>query len=206
MPVAACLVQAVGRARQAPTFRRRRGRGDRTCLRTTTHAGTRPIGDVVRVPGIGSMVPPAAAPERRRLAGSADGLHQAGRYGHAPRRRGDIRARGTQPHAASVHLPQPAPPSTTAHVFGRARVLCPPARAQGVPRCFADDGVAMPPGSPHTIGLRTSARWETDRYALSPGGRAQDPRPTEDHHRGEREYGHTTRPNPSGVVNANTGT
>jgi hypothetical protein len=34
--------------------------------------------------------PPATAPEQRRLAGSADGLHEAGRYGHAPRRRRDV--------------------------------------------------------------------------------------------------------------------
>jgi hypothetical protein len=35
------------------------------------HAGTRPIGDVARVTGIGSMVSHATAPERRRRAGSA---------------------------------------------------------------------------------------------------------------------------------------
>jgi hypothetical protein len=90
MPVAARLVQAVGRARQAPTFRRRRGREDRIGSRTTRHVGTGPIADVVRDPGIAPMVPPATAPERRHRTGSASGLHQAGRYGHAPRRRRDV--------------------------------------------------------------------------------------------------------------------
>jgi hypothetical protein len=43
------------------------------------HVGTGPIAKVVRVTDIASMVPPA--PERRRRAGYAFGLHQAGRYG-----------------------------------------------------------------------------------------------------------------------------
>jgi hypothetical protein len=45
------------------------------------HVGTGPIAEVVRVTDIASMVPPATAPERRRRAGSAFGLHEAGRYG-----------------------------------------------------------------------------------------------------------------------------
>ena len=45
------------------------------------HAGKGPIAGVVGVADIASMVPPATAPERRRLAGYADGLHEAGRYG-----------------------------------------------------------------------------------------------------------------------------
>jgi hypothetical protein len=69
--VAAGLRARVGRARAAPLFRRRRGRGDGSSPGTTTHAGIGPIGDVARVTGVGSIVPPATAPERRRLAGSA---------------------------------------------------------------------------------------------------------------------------------------
>jgi hypothetical protein len=90
MPVAALLVQAVGRARQAPMFRRRRGREDRIDPRTTTRAGIGPTASVFGGTDTTSLVPPATAPERRRLAGSASGLHQAGRYGHAPRRRRDV--------------------------------------------------------------------------------------------------------------------
>jgi hypothetical protein len=39
-----------------------------------------PIADVICVADTAPKVPPATAPERRRLAGSADGLHEAGRY------------------------------------------------------------------------------------------------------------------------------
>jgi hypothetical protein len=56
------------------------------------HAGKGPTADVIRVTETASIAPPATAPERRRLAGCAHGLHQAGRYGHAPRRCGDIRS------------------------------------------------------------------------------------------------------------------
>jgi hypothetical protein len=65
MPVAARLVQAVGRARQAPTFRRRCGRGGRIDPGTTMHAAIGPIADVVRVTGITSMAPPARAQDPR---------------------------------------------------------------------------------------------------------------------------------------------
>jgi hypothetical protein len=44
------------------------------------HVGTGPIADVVRAAGIGSMVPPATAPEHRRLAGSAHGGTEARGY------------------------------------------------------------------------------------------------------------------------------
>jgi hypothetical protein len=61
----------VGRARQAPRFRRRRGREDQIDPRITMHAGIGPIAGVVCGPGIAPIAPPAKAPERRRLAGSA---------------------------------------------------------------------------------------------------------------------------------------
>jgi hypothetical protein len=47
---------------------------------------------------------------------------------------------------------------TTPLAFGRGGSCCPPARAQGVPRWSADDGVAMHRAIPHTIGLRISGR------------------------------------------------
>jgi hypothetical protein len=70
-PVAARLVQAVGRARQAPRFRRRRGRGNRGDIRDTNHVRNRTDADARGGPGMDSTFPPATAPEPRRLAGSA---------------------------------------------------------------------------------------------------------------------------------------
>jgi hypothetical protein len=80
MPVAARLVQADGRARQAPTFRRHSGRGNRGDTRDTNRARDRSVAGVPGGSGTAPISPPATAPERRRRAGCADGLHEAGRY------------------------------------------------------------------------------------------------------------------------------
>jgi hypothetical protein len=89
--VAARLVQAVGRARQAPTFRRRRGRGGRSDSRTTMHGSKGPIAGVIRGPGVASIALPATAPEHRRRVGSAAwapprGLRRVGSAAWAPPR------------------------------------------------------------------------------------------------------------------------
>jgi hypothetical protein len=82
--------------------------------------------------------------------------------------------------------PQSSSAITTALAFGRGGSCCPPARAQGVSRCCEDDGATVPRAIPHPTRSASGhvADCETDGYALSAGGRAQDPRPTEDHHRG----------------------
>jgi hypothetical protein len=120
-------VQAGGRARAAPLFRRRRGREDGRSPRTTMHVGTRPIGDVVRVTETASISPPATAPEHRRRAGSADGLHQAGRYGPAPRRRGNVRptlATAVRPVPVRTMVPvQIGRPHSPVEGVGRMRAV-----------------------------------------------------------------------------------
>ena len=58
-------------ARQAPLFRRRRGRHHRGDIRDTNHVRDRPFASVLGGPGTAPISPPATAPERRRRAGSA---------------------------------------------------------------------------------------------------------------------------------------
>jgi hypothetical protein len=128
-PVAARLVQAVGRARAAPTFRRHSGRHHRGDTRDTNHVRDRPIAAVRSGPGTAHISPPAAAPERRRRAGSASGLHEAGRYGYALRRLRDIpfrsctrsgptpprRCRRWPPRCAARRSPHQCDPRTPVH-------------------------------------------------------------------------------------------
>jgi hypothetical protein len=113
----------VGRARASPTFRRRRGRGDRTDPRTTQHAAIGPNADVVRVAETASIVPPSTAPEPRRLAGSADaGTGPAATQGDT--RDGDTRERSVPvPDGRSATAVGPVPASvrcsgSCAHVPG----------------------------------------------------------------------------------------
>jgi hypothetical protein len=63
--VAARLVQAVGRARAAPTFRRRRGRHHRADTRDTNHVPDQPCAGVRGGPGAASIAPPTRAPDPR---------------------------------------------------------------------------------------------------------------------------------------------
>jgi hypothetical protein len=106
--VAARLVQAVGRARQAPTFRRRRGRGGRSDSRTTMHGSKGPIAGVIRGPGVASIALPATAPEHRRRVGSAAwapprGLRRVGSAAWAPPR--GLRRVGTGPASTGTRAP-----------------------------------------------------------------------------------------------------
>jgi hypothetical protein len=60
--VAAGLCPRVGRARAAPRFRRRRGRGNQGGSRTTMHVGNEPIAHMARVTVSASIAAPASVP------------------------------------------------------------------------------------------------------------------------------------------------